>query len=351
VAGAGPAGCAAALEALREGLQVSLFDQAAFPRHKVCGEFLSPEIEPVLRRLGVWERFLQARPARIRRAALHFGRRAKRWTLDSPAWGLSRFALDDLLLQEAIRRGARFRREALSPDHAADGPLVIAYGRKSAAPKGRRLFGFKAHFRGPVDDSVSLFFFNRCYAGISAVEDGRVNICGLAPEPMLRAAGFDPGRVMETCPRLAARVREMQPLMEWLITGPLVFSESLRQAERPGIYHAGDALGFIDPFTGSGIASALLTGAIAARSAARGLNPTQHARRCRAALGRQYWFAGLVRNAIEQGWAEWLLPAAPGNWLFAWTRPTLQGLEELSGDTGEPVGTRRSAPTGGSAQA
>jgi flavin-dependent dehydrogenase len=44
VVGGGPAGAMAAFAAMREGAPVRIFEKSAFPRHKVCGEFLSPAI-------------------------------------------------------------------------------------------------------------------------------------------------------------------------------------------------------------------------------------------------------------------------------------------------------------------
>src|ERR1017187_6018543 len=41
VVGGGPAGVMAAFAAMREGAPVRIFEKSAFPRHKVCGEFLS----------------------------------------------------------------------------------------------------------------------------------------------------------------------------------------------------------------------------------------------------------------------------------------------------------------------
>jgi len=54
ILGGGPAGSAAALAALREGTQVRMVEKSKLPRHKVCGEFFSPEIGPELEKLGVW---------------------------------------------------------------------------------------------------------------------------------------------------------------------------------------------------------------------------------------------------------------------------------------------------------
>jgi flavin-dependent dehydrogenase len=101
VIGGGPAGCAAALAALSEGSAVTLYEKSRFPRHKVCGEFLSPELAPALHSLGLWSGFLAAGPARITRALLCLGTHAKRFMLPEPAYSLSRYTLDHLLLRQA----------------------------------------------------------------------------------------------------------------------------------------------------------------------------------------------------------------------------------------------------------
>jgi flavin-dependent dehydrogenase len=50
ILGGGPAGSAAALAALRQGARngVRVIEKSRLPRHKVCGEFFSPEIGPEL---------------------------------------------------------------------------------------------------------------------------------------------------------------------------------------------------------------------------------------------------------------------------------------------------------------
>ena len=53
VVGAGPAGAATAILLAERGHAVTLLDKAAFPRPKICGEYLSPEAARVLDRLGV----------------------------------------------------------------------------------------------------------------------------------------------------------------------------------------------------------------------------------------------------------------------------------------------------------
>ena len=53
IAGAGPAGSAAAVHLARAGWRVIVVDRASFPRDKACSEYMSPEAVRLLDRLGV----------------------------------------------------------------------------------------------------------------------------------------------------------------------------------------------------------------------------------------------------------------------------------------------------------
>jgi len=318
IAGAGPAGSAAALAALAQGAQVRLFEKSQFPRHKVCGEFLSPEIQPALESLGVWSAFLKASPAPIRSVRLYFGHHEKNWRLPQPAFGLSRYSLDKLLLDCAVSRGAELIREVFPSTLQ---PAILAYGRMAVATGENRLFGFKAHFTGPAENAVELFVGRDAYAGVSLIEDGATNVCGLAPESQLWAHGFDIDSWIGAWPALHDRLRPLTRSMDWLITGPLVFSARLHSWNGP--YRIGDALGFIDPFTGSGILSALMTGTLAGVAAARRTPCREYLRECARALRRQYRVSSLVRFAIRSGLAGAAARLLPGNLLFSLTRPNM----------------------------
>lgn len=323
IIGGGPAGAMAAIAARRAGAQVRLFEKSTFPRHKVCGEFLSPEILTLLTRAGCAEAFLEMRPATIRHMELHFGRRVVRHVLPRPAFGLSRWALDQLLLGQAAALGADVVRDTLTR-RAARRPLVLAAGRTGQAPAGSRLFGFKAHYRGASDDTVALFFFDGCYAGVSAVEGGEVNVCGLAPEGLLRECAFDPARLLARCEPLQSRVQGLEQTFDWLTTGPLVMGLTPREAPEPFVYPAGDALGFIDPFTGSGILNAMLSGQRAGAAAARGVPVDGYLTAARRSLWRPFVVSTLFRWAVGSGWAGPLASVVPGAWLFHWTRPVVR---------------------------
>jgi hypothetical protein len=277
--------------------------------------------------------FLKLGPSVLREMRLHFGARVVRHRLPEPAYGLSRYALDHLLLQHALGAGAEVVREQWTAETPSNDPVIVAAGRKSIAPPAtERLFGFKAHFSGPVNDAVELYFFDNCYVGVSAIENGATNVCGLAPERTLRSCGFYPDDLLKRCASLSERLRPLTRTMDWLVTGPLVFSQGIRHhsniSTRPGgqttyraDYHAGDALGFIDPFTGSGILNAMLTGELAGHAAALGTPAGKYLRECRRLLRRPFLVSGAVRAVLASGHADLLAPLVPGRALFYATRP------------------------------
>jgi hypothetical protein len=334
--GGGPAGSSAALSALMHSAAATIIEKSRLPRHKVCGEFLSPEACGILNQLQCLDRIRELGPAIIRRMTLHLnvGGGRGRWglgekccALTEPALGLSRYALDHVLFETAVARGAVPVRESFSIHETGTSPadsrgnLVLAIGRKATMPGGNRLFGFKAHFAGPLDDAVELFFFDGCYVGVSSVEGGATNVCGLAPERVLRACGFRHDELLSRSRALALRVSPLSRTMPWLTVGPLVFGHSLRAPHEEGVYRAGDALAFTDPFAGSGMLNAMLTGSLAGQAAARNLPVSDYVRDCRHALERSFQISAIFRLLLKTGLAPLLAGPVPGRWLMQWTRP------------------------------
>jgi flavin-dependent dehydrogenase len=113
-------------------------------------------------------------------------------------------------------------------------------------------------------------------------------------------------------------VSQLQQAFDWIVTGPLVFRAPLEQG---AAYPAGDALGFIDPFTGSGILAALLTGRLAGEAAAAGIGVARYVAMCRGRLRRQYLTASIFRRVLRTGLAGRLMQLVPGRALYALTRP------------------------------
>jgi hypothetical protein len=315
IAGAGLAGCAAALSAIRHGAKVQMWDPAPVPKHKVCGEFLTPEVQRALESLDLWEPFLQLRPARMYRSRLFFGDSCSEGRFESPAFGLSRFQLDRMMRDAAIRAGA-----VLHPERAPQATDIYTCGRRGVAIGRNRVFGFKAHFAGRANDAVELYFKDGLYVGVNPVEDGITNICGIGPERTLRQHRFDYEQLIASWPALRERVSGLRQQTKWYSTGPLVYESRLadRGLER---YCAGDALQFVDPFTGSGMTVALWTGALAGSCAAKGAGESEYRSRISAGIATQFRICSVLRGSLTFPVVYGLARKLPVKWLFAMTRP------------------------------
>ena len=313
ILGGGPAGTCAAIAAAQAGACVRITERSKFPRHKVCGEFLSPGVEGALSELGLWSRFEELRPARIRRMRIRVGGAEKSAPLPATAYGLSRYALDAWLWNAALASG-------MQPEQEGP-PNIITTGRSSQSRRGGRLFGFKAHFEGPADDAVELYFAGSMYVGVNCVEDGITNVCGLAPEEHLRRNNFDIDTLLRGDRGLQERLNPLRQKWDWIFTGPLEFANRFEKSA--AVYFAGDALSFVDPFTGSGLLCAMLTGSLAGRAAASSVPVDDYLRACGELLKQPFSFSSMLRKVAETRAAGPLLRLTPANVLFRFTRPSV----------------------------
>ena len=313
VVGGGPAGSSAAIRLARAGFGVTLIEKDKFPRPKLCGEFISPECLTHFDDLALTDEMLSAGGEVIRETV--FYDRSGRSIVIPSAWfgasrtalSLSRSAMDDRLFKAADRAGVRLVCEtsALSAE-LDDGKIAALHvrnasgntrvegdifidasgrsavlaklvskagtGPKRAAIK-PKLVAFKTHLRAPAldRDRCEIYSFDGGYGGLSPVENGCANLCFVVGSEAAREFGGDAERIMRevVCgnPRASASLEAAEADPEWLAVAIQSFG---RNALRPAanVFAVGDAAGFIDPFTGSGIlmsleGSEMLAGAIA----------------------------------------------------------------------------------------
>ena len=284
VAGAGPAGSAAAITAARLGARVLLLEQGHFPRHKVCGEFVSAESLETLQQLLVHAPHgldLLNHAPRLERARMFVQASVVEIPV-LPSASIPRFAMDETLWDaaravgvtccagitvESIRHEERF--EAITTQGTFSATCAIgATGRwsklRQPAPKknAKKLIGLKAHFREsrPVM-STDLYFFPGGYCGVQPVSQDTVNVSALVRADV----ATELGQIFFLHPALRERSSNWQLASAPVSTAPLVFAEP--EPERDGVFFAGDTAGFIDPFAGDGISLALRTGTAAAHAA------------------------------------------------------------------------------------
>jgi menaquinone-9 beta-reductase len=293
IIGAGPAGSTLATLLARRGVDVALIDRDEFPRDKLCGEFLSYDAIPVLDRLGLTAELDRRGAPSIDHCRVVGRKRTYEFAFPRPARGVSRMLLDDLLFRAAVSSGARdfsgWTAESVAPDLVISkngerrslraraiagawgrwGRFDAQLGRRFVRDRSHRNFGFKRHYRAAVPrTTIDLYSFERGYLGVSAVENGVTNICGLVHAS--RISGLKGGweAFIETIRGEELRLEQLyashQPTQpNFLSSDPVIFRS--RAPVENGIWMIGDASGIVDPLTGNGMAMAMQSAAIAAR--------------------------------------------------------------------------------------
>lgn len=265
IVGGGLAGLALGLALRRADVPVTLHEAGSYPRHRVCGEFITGLDAPTRARLGL-DPFLA--DAQLHREVAWFERARPllRHRLPAPALALSRHALDQRLAAAFVAGGGELRQRSRLDLRPAPPGRVFACGRR-AAPDSPWL-GLKCHARGlDLAADLELHLGDHAYVGLCAVEDGRVNVSGLfrrrpgldldraaALPAYLRAAGLD-----ALADRLAAA--EIDPASHCAVAG-LAFGAAPRSAA-PLRLQLGDAHALIPPFTGNGMTMAFQSAALA----------------------------------------------------------------------------------------
>jgi flavin-dependent dehydrogenase len=291
VVGAGPAGCAAAITAAKNGTRVLVLERGRFPRHKVCGEFVSAEsLELLAALLRRADRSLITAAPPISESRIFVDRAVIHADIAPAAASITRFDLDAALWRSCAEQGIDARDE--SPVQAIEGTgpflvktrtetfeseaLINATGRWSnltsagvrAATNGDRWVGVKAHFwESHPPSSVDLYFFDGGYCGVQPVGReskgwGAVNACAMVNARVATCLAD----VLRLHPRLRERSRDWGSLFTPVSTSPLLFHEP--EPVNHGMLQVGDAAMFVDPFIGDGISLALRSGALAAESLA-----------------------------------------------------------------------------------
>ena len=307
VLGAGPAGAIAARQLAASGARILLVEKKAFPRGKVCGACLNESALRVLESVGLSHRIAALGATRLDALQLGFRGRAVRFGLPGGV-ALSRARFDAALVDAAIASGAAFLPESqgsVAPAQVGGRRVILAQAGRSITATARVVLiatGLgQAPFQGdpgvrsyawdrsrvgagcsvidyPDFYQESLIFMavgRRGYVGLVRVESDQLNVAaafarefikdcgspGAAARRILAEAGFP------SIPALASAL--------WQGTVPLTRRTWPVAGER--FFVLGDAAGYVEPFTGEGMAWAMMCGKAAeplARRAIDGWDPS-----------------------------------------------------------------------------
>lgn len=253
--GGGVAGLALAVALRQHDVPVVLHEAGCYPRHRLCGEFINGVTPETLQRLGVRSVFEEVRIHRTMSWWLKNSVIAEA-KLPQPVQALSRWTMDQRLSNLLLKTGGEIReRSRLSPE-AAPGRVWTA-GRR--LQKESDWLGLKAHFIGLVmRDGLEMHLGDEGYVGLTPVEDGRVNVCGLFKR-RATCEGKGSARLLSYLSAcgltdLVERLREV-PADESSVTGVSGIAFGA-QNHATDLLTLGDAERMTPPFTGNGMSMA-----------------------------------------------------------------------------------------------
>lgn len=305
VVGAGPAGTMVARQLAKAGVQTLLVEQKPFPRWKVCGACINPAAIAVLEQVGLADLLERERARTIQVWDVSAWNR--RIALAVPAGvALSRAAFDNALAHAAVAAGARLidnvrasleagringryvvrlngpaldvqiraRRVVdaggLGSHLVSSIPVAETIRRRSRIGAGAIVDHVPAGFRS---DAISMAVGRRGYVGIVQLEDGRWNL-GAALDPKFAHQVGGLGHAA------AAIIEEAKlPPIEGLVAAHWRGTPALTRRRAPvderGLLRLGDAAGYVEPFTGEGMAWALRGAVLLAPLIAESLQSAQ----------------------------------------------------------------------------
>jgi flavin-dependent dehydrogenase len=327
VIGGGPAGAMAALASARQGHDTLLVDRVAHPRDKVCGCCLSPFGQQVLRAAGVSDVLDGSRT--VHSVRLSSGAMAVRVRREGTRV-LSRSTLDAGVLRHAVNAGARLawpfmatvRDDGQTILRGPGGERMIrsrmrvaADGLRGGALADDTRFAWRVRHASRIgvgailpagavdvaDDEIRMEVDARGYVGLVRLPSGQVDVAAAIRPAAMRAHG---GAAPLMTRLLGTMVRDASAIERAHWHGTPHLWRERRALQTGDVTVAGDAAGYVEPFTGEGMGWALATGFAAGEHAVAVIQGTASAHaweaRVRALVGdaraRCGWTARVLRH-------------------------------------------------------
>jgi hypothetical protein len=182
IIGGGLAGLTLGIGLRQRKVPVTIWEAGQYPRHRVCGEFISGRGQEVLVRLGLKDTLTQAGATEAGTAAFFLGEgRSPARPLRPPALCLSRFRMDACLAARFRECGGELQENQRWRDGASGEGLVRANGRQlQPVDGGWRWLGLKVHARNiALIADLEMHGLDDGYVGLCRLQGGEVNVCGL----------------------------------------------------------------------------------------------------------------------------------------------------------------------------
>jgi len=287
VVGGGLAGLIAAIRLQKAGFTCTLFEKKTYPFHRVCGEYISNEVLPFLKKENLLPAHLNLPNINVLQLSSVSGKTTE-LSLDLGGFGISRYTFDHFLAQQARNYGVeiihaevdkiifneeekKFSVRVGNTFYQAN--LVIgSFGKRSKLDadlqrgfmnKRSPYVGVKYHIRTQhPDNTIALHNFNGGYCGLSNIEEGKSTLCYLVHRDLLKKH-----KSIHELEKVVLfenpHLRNILSAAEFLFEKPVTINEISFETKEPVYNHilmAGDAAGMIAPLCGNGMAMAIHSG-------------------------------------------------------------------------------------------
>jgi len=311
IIGGGLAGLVSAIHLSKRGIKVLVIEKNAYPKHKVCGEYISNEVLPYLRSLD-FDPF-QFGAKKISKFMMSSSKgKVIKTILPLGGFGLSRFTFDYELSKIAKEKGVIIIQDIAVDVHFTNdiftvytklgmlyhSKLVIgAFGKRSNIDlklerpniKNKSVYlAVKAHYKGSFpEDLVALHNFKGGYCGISKVENNEINICYITDYKSFKKYK----NINDFQKKVVYKNKYLKTIFEnseLSFSKPIAISHITFSEKKPIDQHiimCGDTAGMIHPLCGNGMAMAIHSAKIASSLIIRYFNGDI---RSKAALEKQY---------------------------------------------------------------
>ena len=291
IIGGGLAGLCNAIHLSKFGKKVLLIEKNNYPKHKVCGEYISNEVLPYLDFLDVNpfdfgaikidEFQLSTTNNKLISAKLPLG-----------GFCISRFTLDEVLAKKAIENGVlilqdtvvntNFKKDIFfiytKENQQVTSKIVIgAFGKRSLLDvkmerdfiqKKSPYLGVKIHVKGIFPSNlVALHNFKGGYCGVSNVENNTINLCYITNFSSFK----EYKNIEDFLENVVFKNRFLKEIFQKstpLFEQPLSISQISFETKKPVENHiimCGDAAGMIHPLCGNGMSMAIQSAQIASK--------------------------------------------------------------------------------------
>ncbi len=289
IIGGGLAGLTNAIHLSKFNQRVLLIEKNSYPKHKVCGEYISNEVLPYLNSLGIDPIKEGAKQISKVQVSTTKGNLIKA-ELPLGGFGMSRYFLDSLLLKKAQFNGVQILKDSVDSIDFKKGVFTIqtkdsksfqckiaigAFGKRSVLDmKMNRKFikkkspylAVKIHVKGDFPDNlIALHNFKGGYCGVSKVENNSINVCYITEYNSFKKHKT----ITDFQQQIVFKNKHLKKIFlesNSVFKKPLTISQISFETKKPVENHiimCGDTAGMIHPLCGNGMGMAITSARLA----------------------------------------------------------------------------------------